>query len=79
MVLSQANSLCMSLSKKDYGKLVQLLTSAGIAHDKVFPKVETPSNASLVLNLFNGLPTDKVLRVIGQGVDPTDEPVLPPK
>ncbi len=69
MLLAQAGSLAMCLPKKDFGRMVQLLTSSGIAYDKVFPKVETLSTGNLVLNLFNGLPKDNVVRVIG-AVDP---------
>lgn len=72
MVLWRAKLFARSASKKDYGKLVQLLMSAGIAYDKVFPKVESPNTTNLVLNLFNGLPVDKVTRVIGQVELPSD-------
>ncbi len=65
MVLTHATALCMSLSKKDYGKLVQLMTSAGIAYDKVFPKDIASVQLNLVQNLFNGLPQGKVVEVIG--------------
>ncbi len=65
MVLTHATALCMSLSKKDYGKLVQLMTSAGIAYDKVFPKEQASVQLNLVQNLFNGLPQGKVVEVIG--------------
>lgn len=75
MVLSQATALCMSLPKKDYGKLVQLLTSAGISYDKVFPKVDSVQGNNLVLNLFNGLPKDRVVRVIGEVAQPSDVPL----
>lgn len=73
MVLAQAGSLCMSLPKKDYGRLVQLLTSAGISYDKVFPKVDTVQGNNLVLNLFNGLPKDKLVRVIGEVPVPSSD------
>lgn len=65
LLLGKANAMAQSVQKKDFGRLVQILTSAGIAHDKVFPKVNDPSVSHLVVNMFKGLPTDKVLRVIG--------------
>ena len=78
LVLGKAKLLSMSLAKKDYGRLVQLLTASGIAWDKVFPKVEGIQGNNLVLNLFNGLPKDKVVRVIGEVPIPKGEPRLPP-
>ena len=65
LLLGKATSMALTVQKKDFGRLVQILTSAGIAHDKVFPKVNDPSVSNLVVNMFKGLPTDKVLRVIG--------------
>src|SRR6185503_10344067 len=70
LVLGKAKLLSMSLAKKDYGRLVQLLTASGIAWDKVFPKIEGIQGNNLVLNLFNGLPKDKVVRVIGEVPQP---------
>lgn len=66
LALGKAKQLAMSLAKKDYGRLVQLLTSAGIAYDKVFPKVDTAQGNTLVFNLFKGLSTEKLLKVVGQ-------------
>ena len=65
ILLGKATTMAQSVQKKDFGRLVQILTSAGIAHDKVFPKVNDPSVSNLVVNMFKGLPNDKVLRVIG--------------
>jgi len=76
LVLGKAKLLSMSLAKKDYGRLVQLLTASGIAWDKVFPKVDSVQGNNLVLNLFNGLPKDKVVRVIGEVPIPKGEPLL---
>ncbi len=65
LLLGKATTLAQTVQKKDFGRLVQILTSAGIAHDKVFPKVNDPSVSNLVVNMFKGLPNDRVLRVIG--------------
>jgi hypothetical protein len=66
LTLTRAKTFTRSITKKDYGRLVQLLTAGGIAWDKVFPKVDTVQGNNLVLNLFNGLPKDKVVRVVGE-------------
>lgn len=66
LLLGKATTLAQTVTKKDFGRLVQILTSAGIAHDKVFPKVIDPSVNHLVVNMFKGLPSEKVLRVIGE-------------
>lgn len=75
VLLGKANSIAPTLLKKDYGRLVQLLTSAGIAYDKVFPKAEVSSVSNLVVNMFKSLPNDKVLRVIGSSPTPIGLPV----
>jgi hypothetical protein len=75
LLLGKANSLALTCTKKDYGRLVQILTSAGIAHDKVFPKVNDPATGTLVFNMFKSLPTEKVLRVIGGSPIPSGEPL----
>ncbi len=75
ILVSKAASMSVGITKKDYGRLMQLVTTAGIAHDKVFPK-DLPSPVSnLVVNMFKGLPSDKVLRVIGQAPIPTEKPL----
>lgn len=75
LLLLKASSMACTVQKKDFGRLVQILTSAGIAHDKVFPKVNDPSVSNLVVNMFKGLPNDKVLRVIGGAPCPSGEPL----
>jgi hypothetical protein len=65
LLLLKASTMAQTVQKKDFGRLVQILTSAGIAHDKVFPKVNDPSVSNLVVNMFKGLPSDRVLKVIG--------------
>lgn len=76
LLLGKATSMALTVQKKDFGRLVQILTSAGIAHDKVFPKVNDPSVSNLVVNMFKGLPNDKVLRVIGGAPVPTGDYVV---
>jgi hypothetical protein len=76
LTLSKAELFSRSVTKKDFGKLVQILMSAGISWDKVFPKVDTGSGNSLVLNLFNGLPKDDTLRVIADIPTPSEK-VIP--
>ncbi len=73
LLLGKATSMALTVQKKDFGRLVQILTSAGIAHDKVFPKVNDPSVNNLVVNMFKGLPNDKVLRVIGGAPIPSSD------
>ena len=75
LLLLKATTMAQTVQKKDFGRLVQILTSAGIAHDKVFPKVNDPSVNNLVVNMFKGLPNDKVLRVIGSVPVPSELPV----
>ena len=75
LLLGKANAMAQTVQKKDFGRLVQILTSAGIAHDKVFPKVNDPSVSNLVVNMFKGLPSDKVLRVIGGVPQPSERPL----
>lgn len=75
LTLYRGKLFARSMTKKDYGRLVQLLTAGGIAWDKVFPKVDTVQGNNLVLNLFNGLPKDRVVRVIGEVAQPNDIPL----
>jgi len=64
ILLCQAERFSQSVTKKDYGRLMQLLSSAGIAYDKVVPKGEL--QGSLTFNLFNGLDKGKLQSVLGQ-------------
>lgn len=70
LTLSKANSFALTVTKKDFGRLMQLATVAGIGWDKVFPKGVPDSHHNLVLNIFNGLPREKVLKVIGRDIAP---------
>jgi hypothetical protein len=63
ILLCQGERFAQSVTKKDYGRLMQLLSSAGIAYDKVVPKGEIQGN--LVFNLFNGLDRNKLQGVLG--------------
>lgn len=75
ILLSKATAIAQGVSKKDFGRLMQLVTTAGISYDKVFPKVENPSVGNLVVNLFKGLPSEKVLGVLGGSPTPRGEHV----
>lgn len=63
ILLCQGERFAQSVTKKDYGRLMQLLSSAGIAYDKVVPKGEVLG--SLTFNLFKGLDNHKVSAVLG--------------
>lgn len=64
ILLCQGERFAQSVTKKDYGRLMQLLSSAGIAYDKVVPKGEMLG--SLTFNLFKGLDHSAVSTVLGQ-------------
>lgn len=64
ILLCQGERFAQSVTKKDYGRLMQLLSSAGIAYDKVVPKGELAGG--LTFNLFNGLDKGKLQSVLGQ-------------
>lgn len=61
MTLAHAERLGKSLTKKDYNAFLRLLTSAGIAYDKVAPKQQP----LLQFNLFNGLDQARLRQVVG--------------
>ena len=81
ILLCQGERFAQSVTKKDYGRLMQLLSSAGIAYDKVVPKGELAG--SLTFNLFNGLDKGKLQAVLGQSQldnsTPQDIPIDPIK
>ncbi len=64
ILLCQGERFAQSVTKKDYGRLMQLLSSAGIAYDKVVPKGESLGNVTF--NLFKGLDSTKLASVLGQ-------------
>lgn len=76
ILLCQGERFAQSVTKKDYGRLMQLLSSAGIAYDKVVPKGEVLG--SLTFNLFKGLDNHKVSAVLGntQAVHSIDHKVV---
>lgn len=76
ILLCQGERFAQSVTKKDYGRLMQLLSSAGIAYDKVVPKGEVLG--SLTFNLFKGLDNHKVSAVLGstQAVHSMDNNVI---
>lgn len=67
----------MTVSRKDFGRLQQLATSAGVAYDKVIPKgMEQPNLAvhgNVMFNLFGSLGADKVMRILTPTVAPIKE------
>jgi len=46
------------------GKLAQIATSAGIAHDKFMPKTQTLTPKNLIVQLFGTLPKESLMKVI---------------
>lgn len=72
LVLDRAEPMARTLAKKDFGRMVQLLMSAGIAYDKVFPKVDAVANVNAVFNLFAGLPSSRVCNVVGRSPVPSN-------
>ena len=57
-VLAQrALSLGLTVTKKDLGRLQQLVTSAGIAKDKVFPVRTDPPSVNIALQMFGSIPS----------------------
>src|SRR5437867_4716880 len=49
ILASRVRRFGMTVATKDFGRLQQLTTSAAIAKDKVFPKVEAPLAGNIVL------------------------------
>jgi hypothetical protein len=81
LVLKRAKQFAPSVSKIDFGKLTMLMSSAGIAYDKVVPKGES-LGVAIQVNLFKGLPLPSVGSVLGsdsaaaapqQGMDTGEE------
>lgn len=57
----------MTVSRKDFGRLQQLATSAGVAYDKVIPKGESQNlnlTQNVMFNLFGSLGGDKIMRIL---------------
>lgn len=74
-LVERANLYAPFITKKDFGRLQQLITTAGIAYDKVCPKDIVHSNtANLMVNLFHGLDTKQLAQVVGtaQAVNSSD-------
>lgn len=75
-LLVQGERFARSVSKKDYGRLMQLLSSAGISYDKVVPKGEH-LGGNLTVNLFKGLPSGDLQRVLsGSGDTAAPQPLV---
>lgn len=77
LVLDRAEPMARTLAKKDFGRMVQLLMSAGIAYDKVFPKVDAVANVNAVFNLFAGLPSSRICNVVGSSPVPSVTDSIP--
>jgi len=68
----------MSVSRKDFGRLQQLATSAGVAYDKVFPKGEQQPLAvhgNVMFNLFGSLGGDKIMSILTPQIPQPKEPI----
>jgi hypothetical protein len=73
IVLKRAKMFAPSVSKRDFGKLTMLMSSAGIAYDKVIPKGE-PLGVAIQVNLFKGLSQERIGPVLGNdAVDVTPQ------
>jgi len=64
ILAERAKRFGMTVSTKDFGRLQQLVISAGIAVDKVIPKTETTPVGNIVLNLFGSIGADKMLSMV---------------
>ena len=69
-----------TVSRKDFGRLQQLATSAGVAYDKVIPKNtsdNTLGTGNVIFNLFGSLGVDKIKAILApqpvQTLQPYDE------
>lgn len=68
----------MTVSRKDFGRLQQLATSAGVAYDKVFPKGEHPvleASNNVIFNLFGNLGGEQVMRILQPAIPTLPVPV----
>ena len=64
VMVERAKRFAMTATKGDFGRLQQMVTSAGIATDKVIPKGEQPMATNMVINLFGGIGAEKMLKVV---------------
>lgn len=70
VLLDQAKRHAPHLTKKDYGRLMQLVTTAGIAYDKFVPKDMAGSGSvGVILGLFHGMDKQAVGKVLGPVVE----------
>lgn len=68
VLVERANTYAKAITKKDFGRLMQLVTTAGIAFDKTMPKVDQGMQGNLIVNLFGSLDQSKLAGVLGPTV-----------
>ena len=64
ILAARAKQFGKTVTKADFGRLQQLVTSAGIAVDKVITKGEVPMTTNVVFNLFGGIGAERMLKVV---------------
>jgi hypothetical protein len=77
VLVERANIYARTITKKDFGRLMQLVTTAGIAVDKVLPKHSATAQGNLIVNMFGSLDTKRLAGVLGQ-TGPTIDAVSSP-
>src|SRR5688572_25189279 len=75
ILAERAKRFSMTVSRKDFGRLQQLTTTAGIAYDKIFPKGDPASGVAIhgnvMFNLFGNLGQEKINRILTPMAIPT--------
>lgn len=68
VLLGRANAYAQHITKKDFGRLMQLATTAGIAFDKYMPKEDRAMQGNLIVNMFGSLDSGRLGGVVGTTV-----------
>lgn len=68
VLLGRANNYAQHITKKDFGRLMQLATTAGIAFDKYMPKEDRALQGNLIVNMFGSLDSNRLGGVVGTTV-----------
>ena len=68
VLLGRANAYAQHITKKDFGRLMQLATTAGIAFDKYMPKEDRAMQGNLIVNMFGSLDSNRLGGVVGTTV-----------
>ena len=68
VLLGRANAYAQHITKKDFGRLMQLATTAGIAFDKYMPKEDRAMQGNLIVNMFGSLDSNRLGSVVGTTV-----------